>query len=112
MVITAETAQFSQALREESGANFHFLTDVGSGYALSLGLQFWLGEDLAAMLYDDACDIPGYQGADGWFLPIPGVFIVGTDGKIREQYVNPDFRQRMELDALVEAAIRASVDDI
>jgi peroxiredoxin len=110
VAISAETGQFSKSLRDESGAHFPFLTDVDNGYAMSLGLSFALGEDLSAMLYADACDIPTFHGAEGWFLPIPAIFVVGTDGLIMERYVNPDFRQRMEIDALRIAVLASSGD--
>jgi peroxiredoxin len=111
VAISAETGEFAKTLREESGAHFPFLTDVGNGYSLSLGLSFWLGEELEKMLYADACDIPTYHGAEGWFLPIPAVFVVGKNGLVKERYVNPDFRQRMEIDALCIAAMAASAAD-
>jgi peroxiredoxin len=111
VAISAETGEFAKSLRDESGAHFPFLTDVGNGYALMLGLSFALGEDLSSMLYADACDIPTFHGTEGWFLPIPAVFVVGRDGLIKERYVNPDFRQRMEIDALRIAALAASAGD-
>lgn len=112
VAISAETGQFTKSLRDESGARFPFLTDVGNGYAMSLGLAFALGEDLSGMLYADACDIPTFHGTGGWFLPIPAVFVVDRNGLIRERYVNPDFRQRMEIDALRIAALVASAPDV
>jgi peroxiredoxin len=111
VTISSETGKYAKSLREESGASFPFLTDVGNGYALSIGLSFWLGEELASMLYGDSCDIPAYNGSNGWFLPIPAVFVVGRDGRIKERYVNPDFRHRMEIDALRLAALAASASD-
>ena len=41
-------------------------------------------------------DVPLYQGTD-WILPIPGVFIVGHDGRIASRHVDPDYRRRMEI---------------
>lgn len=112
IAISAETGQFAKSLRDESGAHFPFLTDMDNGYAMSLGLSFALGADLSAMLYADACDIPTFQGSsDGWFLPIPAVFVVGSDGLVKERYVNPDFRQRMEIDALRIAVLAALAGD-
>lgn len=111
VVITPEIGKFAKGLRDDSGAQFPFLTDFGNGYSLMLGLAFVLDEHLSAMLRADACDIPAFQGAVGWVLPVPAVFVVGRDGNIKERYVNPDFRQRMEIDALRYAALAALASD-
>lgn len=111
VAISAETAKYARKLRDDSGASFPFLTDVGNGYAMMLGLSFALGEELAAMLSADACDIAKFHGTESWVLPIPAVFVVGRDGLIKARYVNPDFRQRMEIDALRSAAALASAGD-
>jgi len=44
-----------------------------------------------------------FHGADGWFLPIPATFVVGTDGLIKACFVDPDYRKRMDLDELLSA---------
>ena len=36
-------------------------------------------------------------------LPIPATFIVGRDGLVKARYIDPDYRRRMELDAIVDA---------
>ena len=37
-------------------------------------------------------------------LPVPAVFIADTNGQIKFQYVNPDFRVRLAVDVLLAAA--------
>lgn len=108
VAISPETAAFGAKLREDSNAQFAILTDMGNGYAMSLGLSFALGEELEALFTADACPIPAYQGSDGWFLPIPAIFVVGRDGIIKDRYVNADFRQRMDMESLRNIALTAS----
>jgi peroxiredoxin len=43
------------------------------------------------------------QGNDSWFVPVPATFVVGKDGRIVARHVDPDYRKRMELDAVLEA---------
>jgi peroxiredoxin len=52
-------------------------------------------------------DLPGAQGNDSWFVPVPATFVVGGDGLIKARHVDPDYRQRMETDAVL-AALRAA----
>ena len=37
-------------------------------------------------------------------LPVPAVYVVGTDGMIRFHYVHPDYRVRLDPDLLLAAA--------
>jgi peroxiredoxin len=111
IAISPDTAGYAKRLRNDSAVQFPILTDVGNGYALSLGLAFAVGEELEAMLEADACALPVYQASLGSFLPIPAIFVVGRDGIIRDRHVNPDFRQRMTIDALLRTVRSASAGD-
>lgn len=106
VAISAERQQYTQKLRAESGARFPFLTDLDGGYALTAGLAIWVDEVMAAMIAGAGWDIPGYQGGSAWILPVPSVFILDREGIVRTRHVDPDYRRRMELDAIV-AGVRA-----
>jgi peroxiredoxin len=103
VVISSETAEYTRSLREESGAHFPFLSDVGGGYALSNDLAIWVDEAMASMIEGAGWDVPRYQGGSPWVLPVPSVFVVGQDGIIAARHVDPDYRRRMELDDLLSA---------
>lgn len=45
-----------------------------------------------------------FQTAGASPLPVPAVFIVDRKGQIKFQYVNPDFRVRLDPDVLLAAA--------
>ncbi|OQW80342.1 MAG: hypothetical protein BVN32_00195 [Proteobacteria bacterium ST_bin14] len=92
VAISSEVQQYTRMLRAEAGAEFPFLTDVGGGYALSINLAIWVDEAMSGMI-----------GGTPWVLPVPAVFVVGQDGIIAARHVDPDYRRRMELDALLDA---------
>ncbi len=104
--ISAEQQQYSRVLRRESGAKFPFLTDVDGGYALSINLAIWVDELMAGMIAGAGWDVPGYQGGQAWILPVPSVFILDDKGVVRTRHVDPDYRRRMELDAIL-AGVKA-----
>lgn len=108
VAISAETQAFTRKIKAEAGARFPFLTDFGNGYALSLGIAVWVDDAMSSLIAGAGWDIPHYQGHDGWILPIPSVFVVGQDGLIKARHVDPDYRRRLELDALRAAAALAS----
>jgi peroxiredoxin len=108
IVLTPERQAFSQKLLADADATFSILTDAGNGYALSLNLVIWLGHELSSMLTEYGRDLPLYQGDQGWFVPIPATFVLSSDGIITSRCVDPDYRQRMDSEALVAALKLAS----
>lgn len=82
------------------GVPFPVLSDIDCGYALALGLTFWMGDDLMDLLLNQfGRDLSLYHGGGGWFLPIPATFLVGQDQKVLARYVDPDFRtNRMSIE--------------
>ena len=101
VAISPERQQYTRALRADAGASFPFLSDVGSGYALLLNLAIWVDDAMARMIAGAGLDIPEYQGTEGWIMPVPAVFVVGTDRRVIARHVDPDYRCRMDLDAVL-----------
>lgn len=103
IAITPERQKFAKALKLDAGAGFPVLTDLDNGYALLLNLVFWVGEEMERFIAATGLDIPGYQGNKAWFLPVPATFVVGTDGRIKARFVDPDYRKRMTTESLLVA---------
>jgi len=101
VIITPERQEFAQEFKSNARAPFPILTDLDNGYALMLNLAIWLSPDLQQIL--SARDIPNYHGNNSWMLPIPATFVVGTDGLVKARFVDPDFRNRMDIDDLIKA---------
>src|SRR5215475_12743676 len=107
-VIVPDRQSFAARLRAETTAPFPILSDIDNGYALSLGLVFWVGEEMRAHMLARNANPAESQGNDSWFLPVPATFIVGPDGVIKARHVDPDYRIRMEIDSVLEALRQAS----
>jgi peroxiredoxin len=101
--ITPERQKFTSQHRRDAGAAFRMLTDFGNGYAISLNLAIWIGEEMKQYLMDNGRDLSVFHGVASWFLPIPATFVVGVDGLIRARFIDPDYRKRMDLDILLDA---------
>ena len=114
VVIVPDRQTFAAKLRAEANAPFSILTDLDNGYALSLGLAFWVGEEMQQYMLARSIDPSQSQGNDSWFVPVPATFVVGRDGRIVARHVDPDYRKRMEVDAVLDTlktAAQASADD-
>jgi len=107
VVIVPDRQSFTARLRAEAFARFPILTDLDNGYALSLGLVFWVGDEMQKFMVAGNVNPGESQGNDSWLLPIPATFIVGPDGIIKARHVDPDYRTRMEIDSVLEAVKRA-----
>jgi peroxiredoxin len=101
--IVPETAHYARNLQKVREVPFRVLTDLDLGYALSLGLVFWLGEKLKEMYRGFGIDLARFQGNGGWFLPIPATLVVGRDGRVKVRFVDPDFRHRMNMEDVMRA---------
>lgn len=108
VAITPDRANFTARLKEEAVAAFPILTDVDNGYAMSLNLAIWVGEEMRELIAEAGWDLTDYQGNDTWMLPIPATFVVGADGVIKARYIDPDYRRRMAIDDMLGALRAAS----
>ena len=105
--IMPDRQTFAAEIRGWTHNSLMILTDIDNGYALSLGLVMWVGENLKELMKGRGYHLDTYHGNDGWFLPVPATFVVGKDSYIRARFVDPDFRKRMEIDEIL-AAVNAN----
>jgi len=108
VAISPETHQYGAALRDYAGAPFPVVSDLDNGYALSLNLAFWVGDEKREAMKESGYDISPYNGNDTWMLPVPATFVIGRDGLVKARHIDPDYRRRMELDSIVDAVAAES----
>lgn len=105
--IVPDRQRFALWLKADAKAPFPVLSDIDNGYAMSLGLSFYVGDEVKQIMKSSGWDPSVSQGTDKWLLPIPAAFIVGTDGIVRARFVDPDYRMRMPVEDMI-AALRAA----
>jgi peroxiredoxin len=105
VAVMPDRQQFTNKLKSDAKVPFKILTDIDNGFALSLNLAIWIGEEMKNAMRQS---LPTFQGNDSWMLPIPATFVVGPDGKINARFVDPDFRKRMAIKDLLRA-LRSSI---
>lgn len=106
--IVPDRRRFAVWLKSDAKAPFPVLTDMDNGYAMTLGLSFYVGDELKHLMVSSGWDPSVSQGTDHWMLPIPATFIVGTDGIVHARFVDPDYRMRMAIEDLL-AALRSAI---
>jgi len=101
--IMPETEAFIAKAAAQTGNALTFLSDIDCSYALNLGLVIWLGENVRNLYLSHGLNLERYQGSSSWFVPIPATFVVGKDGRILARHVDPDFRNRMDVEDIIKA---------
>jgi peroxiredoxin len=101
--IIPDRQPFVMEFKRDAHSDLPILIDIDNAYAMSLGLAFWVGDEMKRAMLDANYDVANFQGNDAWLLPIPATFVVGRDGKITARFIDPDYRRRMTTEELLTA---------
>jgi peroxiredoxin len=107
VAVMPDRQEFAAEFKSQAPSTIPILTDMDNGYAMSLNLAIWVGEEMVREMKRVGADPSTSQGQDPWMLPIPATFVVGRDGHVRARFVDPDYRKRMAIDDLL-AALKAA----
>lgn len=88
----------------EDTSSIQVLSDSHMDAARAFGVSFQVDEGMFGKLKRFGIDLVRASGRNHKQLPVPSVFVVGTDGKVTFQYVNPDYSQRLHPDVLLAVA--------
>jgi peroxiredoxin len=102
VAITPQLAAASNSLIERQHLGFDLLSDPGNAYAAELGLRFTLPDDLKEVYLSFGNDLALRNGEGSWTLPMPGRFVIDTQGVVRAADVDPDYQNRPEPEKTVE----------
>ena len=89
---------------------YTLLSDFEMNASKAFGLAFHVSDDYLEKLKEYGLDTSGNAAEEKKMLPVPGVFVVGTDGLIHFTYVNPNYHVRCDSEVLLAAA-RAAVKE-
>ncbi len=84
LAISPDAPEKEQQSIDKYGLSYRLLSDTDLTAARAFGIEF--------------------QKEGKRPLPVPAVFIVGTDGVIQFQYINPKYAVRLDADVLLAAA--------
>lgn len=95
---------------DQADIGYTILSDSSLDATRAFGIAFQLPDDLVERYLDYGIDLEAATGETHHVLPAPSTFIIGTDGIIRFQYTNPDYKVRLHPDVLLAAA-KAYIND-
>src|SRR5579871_2125061 len=106
VAIVPDRQRYADQIRDEAERRFPILVDLDNGYAMSLNLVLWVGDEMSRFMSEAGINLSEYQGNESWMVPVPATFVVGKGGVIKERFVDPDYRKRMTVETML-AAFRA-----
>jgi len=109
--VMPERQRFAAMFKAEGEVRYPVLTDMDNGYALSINLAIWVGDEMQKILESGGRQLPDYQGNNAWVLPIPATFIIAQNGIITERFIDPDYRKRITIEDLLKALQKAQSED-
>jgi len=101
VAISPQTPDNSLSTAEKHDLSFEVLSDVGNRVARQFGVVFTVPETLRPVYESLGVDLPAYNGDDSFELPVPATYVVNTDGTIAQAFVNADYKQRQDPEAIV-----------
>jgi len=96
VAISPQTPDNSLSMQEKHALAFPVLSDAGLGATRRFGLVFTLPESLRPIYQSFGIDLVKQNGTDTYELPVPATYLVDRNGKVREAFVQVDYRRRLE----------------
>jgi peroxiredoxin len=92
-----------EGIEAASALPFPWLRDDDNAVARKVGVAFELPRDLSWAYRELGIDVPKLNQSERFELPVPATFVVGKDQRIRFAHVEPDYRRRPDLQAVLGA---------
>lgn len=107
MAISADRPERLRESIQKHDLSYLLLSDSKMVAAKRYRIAFQAGDALVARYKKFGIDLEAASGETHHLLPVPSLFIVGADGIIKFVYSNPDYKTRIDSEALLKAASEA-----
>jgi peroxiredoxin len=107
IAIMPDRTEFVAEFKSASRGELPVLSDTDNGYAMTLNLAVWVGDEMQREMRAIGQDLGRFQGNDAWTVPIPATFVVARNGIVTARFIDPDFRTRVAIDDLIAALKQA-----
>jgi peroxiredoxin len=95
---------------DQPDIGYTILSDSRLSATRAFGIAFRMPDEMVERYLEYDIDLEAASGENHHVLPAPSTFIIGSDGIIRFEYTNPDYKARLHPDVLLAAA-RVYVND-
>ncbi|MBI9020434.1 MAG: AhpC/TSA family protein [Verrucomicrobia bacterium] len=105
LAISPDRPEKLREMAEKDQLTFQLLSDSSMAASRAFGIAFQ-ADDATVQQYKEEyqIDIEADSGETHHQLPVPAVFMVDPDGQIIFSYINPDYKTRLDPEALLGTA--------
>lgn len=104
LAVSPDTAAGLEAMAGKNHLSYQLLSDHEMTASAAYGVAFKLSPEVEQAYRKHGVTLAPLPGGDGYWLPVPAVFIVDRTGVIRFAYSNPDYKTRLQVSDLLAAA--------
>jgi len=101
IAISAQKLEYSAEANETYSGAFHILSDIDQSVAEAFGLKFSIDEETQALYKSYNIDLEKVNASETWELPVPGYFLIDSEGMIRWAYANEDYKVRPDAEMVL-----------
>lgn len=101
VAVTPQDAHEAELMRERDGLQFPIVADPGNAIAGRFGIAYEVAPAMRDAYLSAGLTPPRGDAPADWTLPLPAVYVAGTDGRIVWAHVDPNWRHRAEPDEVV-----------
>jgi peroxiredoxin len=104
IAVSADRPRKLRETIERHSLGYRLLSDNTMAGAMALGIAYRLDNKTIARYKEFGIDLADASGESHYLLPVPAVFVIGTDGVITFEYINPHYQVRVDPETLLAAA--------
>lgn len=102
VAVSPQNSVNSRRSARENEVSFPILADPDCAVTAAFGLLYTPPDYVQKIYQANGIDLAKINAAPNWKLPMPGRYLIDTDGTIRYAEVNPDYTRRPEPEDLLE----------
>lgn len=100
IAISPQLSSYSATLKETLHLDFELLTDQDNHLAKQIGINFELQDYVSPIYQNLGIDLAVYNGNTQQELPIPAVFTLDSTGRVTYKFVDSNYMNRIDMEAL------------
>ncbi len=102
--VSPDSPETLAAYGEEHDLPYLLLSDNRHEAMKAFGIAFAVDAETNEMLIGHGMDLSAASGNPELVLPVPSVFVINTEGIVTFAHANPDYRERLSGEEVLEAA--------